>query len=198
MMDKDNGRMTGRRLHSILYYAGLRREEYDRIRPEADRSNRGNLVFFSAVAAVMIGAMFLISFVMEAAEEFRWLYLTGALLSALCAAGACWLVPRRPPLLGVIVMAFIAVVFLFGIALGTFCGPDKQSVTFIVLLLTVPLYIAREEPASEMLLAVQLTGGFGDIYITDAQGLAALEALVTKAGGNIVGLMSILAEGDAQ
>ena len=41
---------------------------------------------------------------------------------------------------------------------------------------TVPLYIALEDPASEMLLAVQLTGGFGDIYITDAQGLAALEA----------------------
>lgn len=41
---------------------------------------------------------------------------------------------------------------------------------------TVPLCIAWEDPGSDMLLAVQLTGGFGDIYITDAQGLAALEA----------------------
>lgn len=39
----------------------------------------------------------------------------------------------------------------------------------------VPLSIALEDPASEMLLKVQLIGGFGDIYITDAQGLAALE-----------------------
>ena len=139
MMGTLPGKKKGRSLRDIFLYAGLSREEYDRIRPEIDRSNRVNLVFFSTVAAVMIVAMFLLSFMMEAAEEFRWLYLTGALLSALCAAGACWLVPRRPPLLGVIVMAFIAVVFLFGIALGTFCGPEKQSVTFIVLLLTVPL-----------------------------------------------------------
>lgn len=40
----------------------------------------------------------------------------------------------------------------------------------------VPLAIALEDPASEMLLKVQLVGGYGDIYITDAQGLAALEA----------------------
>lgn len=138
-MEKDSSRMAGRSLRSILYYAGLSREEFDRIRPEIDRSNRGSLVFFAAVASVMIGVMFLLSFVMEAAEEFRWLYLAGALLSALCAACAHGLVPRRPALLDAAVVAFIAVVLLFGIALGTLCGPDKQSVTFIVLLLTVPL-----------------------------------------------------------
>ncbi len=126
-------------MRDILLYAGLSREEYNRIRPEIDRSNRGNLVFFATVAAVMIGVMFLLSFTMEAAEEFRWLYLTGALLSALCAACAHGLVPRRPALLDAIMMAFVSVVLLFGIALGTFCGPEKQSVTFIVLLLTVPL-----------------------------------------------------------
>lgn len=139
MMGNADRKKKGRSLRDILLDAGLSREEYDRIRPEIDRSNRVNLVFFSTVAAVMIGAMFLLSFMMEAAEEFRWLYLAGALLSALCAACAHGLLPRHPALLNVIVMAFIAVVFLFGIALGTFCGPDKQSVTFIVLLLTVPL-----------------------------------------------------------
>lgn len=139
MMGTLTGKKKGRSLRDILLYAGLSREEYDRIRPEIDRSNRVNLVFFSTVAAVMIVAMFLLSFMMEAAEEFRWLYLTGALLSALSAASARWLVPRCPALLDAAVMAFIAIVFLFGIALGTFCGPDKQSVTFIVLLLTVPL-----------------------------------------------------------
>ena len=126
-------------LRDMLLYAGMSREEYDRIRPEIDRSNRGNLLFFALVAAAIIAVMFLLSFVMEAAEDFRWLYMTAALLSALCAACAHWLVPRHPALLDAAVMAFISVVFLFGIALGTFCGPDKQSVTFIVLLLTVPL-----------------------------------------------------------
>ena len=139
MIRENNRRITFGRLRDILCYTGLSREEYGRIRPEIDKSNRSNLLFFALVAAVMIGGMFLLSFVMEAAEEFRWLYLTGALLSALCAASARWLVPRRPALIGVVMMVFIAVVLLFGIALGTLCGPDKQSVTFIVLLLTVPL-----------------------------------------------------------
>ena len=37
-----------------------------------------------------------------------------------------------------------------------------------------------------------------DDVISTGESLAALEALVTKAGGNIVGRMAILAEGDAQ
>lgn len=40
----------------------------------------------------------------------------------------------------------------------------------------VPLSIALGDEASEMLLKVQLIGGFGDIYISDARGLEALEA----------------------
>lgn len=39
----------------------------------------------------------------------------------------------------------------------------------------VPLSIALEDPTSEMLLKVQLVGGYGDIYITDANGLQALQ-----------------------
>lgn len=40
---------------------------------------------------------------------------------------------------------------------------------------TVPLSIAWEDAASDMLFKMQITGGFGDIYVCDAQGLAALE-----------------------
>ena len=38
----------------------------------------------------------------------------------------------------------------------------------------VPIAAAGEDPTSQMLLFVQLTGGFGDIYITDETGLALL------------------------
>lgn len=40
----------------------------------------------------------------------------------------------------------------------------------------LPLVIDLEAPESEMLLKVQLVVGFADVCITDAQGLAALEA----------------------
>lgn len=39
----------------------------------------------------------------------------------------------------------------------------------------VPLSIAWEDTTSDMLFKVQIISGFGDIYICDAQGLAALE-----------------------
>lgn len=39
-----------------------------------------------------------------------------------------------------------------------------------------PLAVAPGDPTSEMLLAVQLTGGFGDLYICDAAGMEALSA----------------------
>ena len=36
-------------------------------------------------------------------------------------------------------------ILFFGVLLGLLCGPDQQSVTFIVLLLTVPL-LFNEKP----------------------------------------------------
>ena len=39
----------------------------------------------------------------------------------------------------VIIYAFVIILFVFGIVLGTVTRPDEQTVSFVALLLTVPL-----------------------------------------------------------
>lgn len=153
---KEDKRSGMNRLLLLLLYAGLSREAFEWVRPEIDRSNRDNLMFFASLSAVMIGVMFALSFRLEEAVDFRWLYLTSTAGSLFFAASAFWLVPKKPALLDGLVLAFVLMILSFGLSLGLFCGPNQQSVTFIVLILTVPL-LFNEKPVyliAEMALCV--------------------------------------------
>lgn len=58
----------------------------------------------------------------------------------------------------------------------------------------LPLAYAPEDPSSRMLVYMQLTGGFGDIWITDAAGLELLlerDACLRLDGVEIAGLVSV-------
>ena len=62
--------------------------------------------------------------------------------------------------------------------------------------------LSRQKPREFRWLDAQLMKGkrilIVDDVISTGESLSALEALVEKAGGNIVGRMAVLAEGDAQ
>ena len=122
-----------------LRYAGLTPEEYRQIKPELHTSNRQNLRIFSLISAFFLFIMFCISFVSDDVSANRWVYFGVLLLMAGEYAAAQWIAPVRPGVLMPAVYLFISVLFVFGIVLGTVAGPDEQSVTFIALVLTMPL-----------------------------------------------------------
>ena len=122
-----------------LFYAGMSPEEYNLTRNDIQEENRKSLLTFSAITVVFLLIMFVISFVSEDVEVNRWVYLAVMIVTAAMFAVAYLNRHVNHTVLYLNIYAFVILLFLFGIILGTVTRPDEQTVTFVALLLTVPL-----------------------------------------------------------
>lgn len=126
-------------LRRELLYAGLSQEEFRLIRKDVYEENRKSLLTFSAITVFFLIVMFLISFVSEDVADNRWVYLS-VMIVAVIMFGAAYRNKRgNDRALLVDIYAFTILLFAFGIVLGTITRPEEQTVTFVALLLTVPL-----------------------------------------------------------
>lgn len=119
--------------------SGMSEEEYMQISDEIQSSNRQNLMIFTEIAAVFLMIMFVISFFSQDVASNRWIYFGAMILSLVLFGVAKFYSGKYPGLLLFAIYAFMGILFIFGIILGTVTRPDEQTVTFIALLLTVPL-----------------------------------------------------------
>lgn len=124
---------------SVLLRGGLTREEYARIQNDVQEENRKSLLTFSGITVAVLLIMFLLSFVLEDVEVNRWVYLSVMFVTAAMFAAAYFSKPGKHGVLLLDIYAFVLLLFLFGIVLGTVTRPDELTVTFVALLLTVPL-----------------------------------------------------------
>ena len=122
-----------------LYCAGISQEEYKLIQKDIHEENRKSLLTFSAITVVFLLIMFFISFVSEDVEANRWIYLSVMVVTAIMFAVAYLNKHGNYEVLLLDIYAFVILLFSFGIVLGTVTRPDEQTVTFVALLLTVPL-----------------------------------------------------------
>lgn len=126
-------------LKNYLFRAGLTPEEYKMIEKDMEKANRQNLMAFSVIASVFLLIMFILSFFSADAEVNRWIYLFSMIITLIILTFSIFLCDSHPVLLYTCIYLFAGILFIFGIILGTITGPDEQAVTFIALLLTVPL-----------------------------------------------------------
>lgn len=126
-------------LWSELLYSGMSQEEYELIQEDIQDENRKSLMTFSTITVAFLLIMFFLSFVSEDVEANRWVYLSVMLVSAVMFGTAYISGHRSAAVLLADMYAFVALLFFFGIVLGTVTRPDEQTVTFVALLLTVPL-----------------------------------------------------------
>lgn len=122
-----------------LLYAGVSQEEYKLIRKDVHEENRKSLLTFSAITIVFLLIMFFVSFVSEDVEDNRWVYLAVMIVTVIMFTAAYINKYGNYAALLVDIYAFVILLFAFGIVLGTVTRPDEQTVTFVALLLTVPL-----------------------------------------------------------
>ena len=122
-----------------LYCAGISQEEYKLIQKDIHEENRKSLLTFSAITVVFLLIMFFISFVSEDVEANRWIYFSVMVVTAIMFAVAYLNKHGNYEVLLLDIYAFVILLFSFGIVLGTVTRPDEQTVTFVALLLTVPL-----------------------------------------------------------
>ena len=128
-----------KRLRELILSGGISAEDFGSISEEIHKSNRQNLTVFTVVSAVFLTVMIVLSCFIADVEKNRMLY-----LGAMGGMAAILIISqlfgeKRPKLILFCVYAFISILFIFGIIIGTVKNPDRISTTFIALLLTIPM-----------------------------------------------------------
>lgn len=127
------------KLGRLLINGGVTAEEYKSISREIHNSNRQNLTVFTVVSAFFLMVMIVLSCFIADIEKNRMLYLGAMGIIAAIMIISQIFGEKRPKLTLVCVYAFISLLYIFGIMIGTWQNPDKISTTFIALLLTIPM-----------------------------------------------------------
>ena len=127
-----------KKIKNILYYGDTGKEEYYEIRDRIEESNRTTALFFTTVAFVLIMIMYELSYFVEGLVSSRPVYIFGTVFSAIQVVIA--LLSRKYRYLTYVsVYMAISVFLVYGIMLGTITRPEEMTVTFMVMLIFVPL-----------------------------------------------------------
>jgi diguanylate cyclase (GGDEF)-like protein len=126
------------RIKNIALYGGTDRESYNAVKGRIQENNSIMSLVFASVASILIGIMLMLSHTQEGFSGSRPVYIIGLILSLIQIILS--LHSRKVPWLSYIsVYVAISVFLLYGIAIATLTRPEEQTVTFMVLLIFVPL-----------------------------------------------------------
>lgn len=127
------------KLKEYLFYAGVTKEEFQNVKSDIVKANRRTVMIFSSIAFALVSVMTIMSFLQEGLAKSRHVYLMGMAASVLIFLAA-YLFVEKYVVVHYIAMYISATFFLtYGILIGTVTRPEEQTVTFMVLLLLLPL-----------------------------------------------------------
>ena len=126
------------RIIDYAYFGDTDRQSYHGVQKKIERSNTMTALIFASVATVLILVMLLLSYSQEGFAGSRIVYILGIILSA-AQVGIALLARKVWWLSYVSVYLAISVFLAYGIAIGTLTRPEEQTVTFMVMLIFVPL-----------------------------------------------------------
>ena len=131
-------------VRNILFFADIDHLSYSRITPKICRTNRVLITVFSGVAAALLTSFYFVTYYVEATRVNRPVYELGAAFSIGLFICAKFLAKRFDRITTSLVHIAVASFYVYGILIGTVIGRDHTAVTFMVLLVFMPvLFIDR-------------------------------------------------------
>ena len=132
------------KIKNFLLYFGNERGALETAMPKIRESNRITVACISCFATILILAMYISTYFVEGIQANRTVYLIGigmsivVFISALCLAKDCaWMVRM-------LICAAYFIFYTYGILIGTVTDPGEKTVTFMVMLVFLPvLFIDR-------------------------------------------------------
>lgn len=132
------------RIKNILLYAGLNKDEYERVIPNINKVNRTMVVVFSGIATIAITIMFLLSFILSSTSQNRTAYVAGLIASLVLFFIVTVYAKNHSWIIVTLVYVSFSIFLIYGIIIGTITNPSQQTVTFMVMLVFLPvLFIDR-------------------------------------------------------
>lgn len=147
--------MNIKELWQLFLYAGVGREEYNKLLPRIRDENRVLLKVFSQLAGIMLFLLYIVSML---SKGFATTNSTTYLISGFVMLGILfcvqYLVPKNPALVMVLVYLFEIVLYGFGIRISMLHA-DKPAVSAVAFLLVSPLlFYDRPSRLSTLIAAV--------------------------------------------
>ena len=141
------------RIINFALYGDTDRKSYQTVKGKIEASNQITSLVFGSIAAVLITVMFILSFHQEGFSSSRPIYFFGAVFSLVIIFVS--LAARRIPMLSyVAVYMAVSIFLLYGIAIAFFSRPEEQTVTFMVMLIFIPMIFVDRPVRMAVILVV--------------------------------------------
>lgn len=128
----------------ILFYAGVGKEEYEWVKSKIYYANRIVIVTFSAIASLMILAMCLLSMFINSTSQNMLVYIGGLICSMALFSITFFYAKKSTWVMVPLVYISYSIFLIYGLVIGTITNPTQQTVTFMVMLVFLPmLFIDR-------------------------------------------------------
>ncbi len=132
------------KIRNFLLFAGVDHTNYHMVLPKIKQTNRLMLTIASGFATVIIFVMLLLSFFVEGVKSNRLVYMIGFFTILIHFILSTFVAKKHDKLIKPLVYISYSIFYIYGISIGIFTDPDQKTVTFIVMLVLLPmLYIDR-------------------------------------------------------
>ena len=121
-------------LKNMLLYAGLEKEEYGKISASYLEQNWIALFVFSLLLSIMTFGFFVLSYVNDSFQNYRYIYLATGVISLFISVIDFRIGKNNVNVIAHLCFLFTAVTYMMGILNGTVGDPDDLAVTFVVLI----------------------------------------------------------------
>lgn len=126
------------RIINYAFYGDTDKDNYTMVKEKIEASNRITAFVFATVATILIGIMYLLSLNNEGFSSSKPVYIFGIIFSIIQIIVSV-LGKHKSFLTYVSVYMAVSVFLIYGIAIATLTRPEEQTVTFMVMLIFVPL-----------------------------------------------------------
>ena len=131
--------MDIRRLWKLFLYAGLEKEDYNKLIPSIREENKVLLNVFSQISAVMFLLLYIVSMVTHGfAADNSTTYMLSAIEMLIILFCVHFILPKHPALIMLIVYIFEIMLYAFGIHISMLHA-EKPAVSAVAFLLVSPL-----------------------------------------------------------
>lgn len=132
------------KIQNILLFAGVDRLNYDLVKTKVANVNRTVITVFSGIASILLALFYVLTFFIEVMRHNRPIYELGLIFSVILFVTSKFIAKRYAKLVAMLVHLAIAIFYIYGILIGTVVSPNHASVTFMVMLVFMPmLFINR-------------------------------------------------------
>ena len=133
-----------RKFKNIFLFPEMDYHNYERINNKIRKSNLIIATILSTIATILISIMFILSFYFNEIKQNNIIYLVGLIISLILCFLSLTIAKKYSWIITLLIYLSFSFYYMFGIIIGAVLDPTGKTVTFMVLLVFLPIpFIVR-------------------------------------------------------